>query len=105
MTGNLTRTETSNSLSPDYVRKELRMMLLASIGTMNLFVLLVAESQRAIISHWLVLVCAAAVVAVSVVIMYRQKFMGYYGRTYGCVGIGRLLWFSADVGSGYERYV
>src|SRR5574341_1387773 len=105
MTGNLTRTETSNSLSPDHVRKELRMMLLASIGTMNLFVLLVAESQRAIISHWLVLVCAAAVVAVSVVIMYRQKFKGLYGRTYGAIAIGLLLWFSAEVVSAYEQYL
>jgi len=104
MNMNLTRAETSSSLSPDHVKKELRMMLIASIFTMNLFVFLVAENQRAAISHWLLLVCAGAVVAVSVVIMYRQKFKGLYGRTYGAIAIGLLLWFSAQVVDAYEQY-
>jgi hypothetical protein len=80
------------------------MMLISSIFTMNLFVLLVPASQRTIISDWLVNVCAAAVVVVSVMILCRQKFKGLYGRTYGAVAIGLLLWFSAEMISTYESY-
>jgi hypothetical protein len=79
-------------------------MLLSSICTMNLFVLLVPSQQRNIISDWLLNVCAAAVVVVSVSILSRQKFKGLYGRTYGAVAIGLLLWFSAEMISTYENY-
>jgi hypothetical protein len=71
---------------------------------MTLFVLLVPAHQRTIISDWLLNVCAAAVVVVSVMILYRQKFKGLYGRTYGAVAIGLLLWFSAVMISTYENY-
>jgi len=94
----------SSSLSPDHVKKELRTMLIASICTMNLFVLLVAEDQRIIVSDWLVNICAASVVLVSVAILYRQKFKGLYGKTYGAFAIGLLLWFSAEMINTYEQY-
>jgi hypothetical protein len=94
----------ASSLSPEYVRKELRTMLIGSICAMNLFVLLVTEEQRAVVSDWLVKICASAVVAVSITILYRQKLRGLYGRTYGVFAIGLLLWFSAEVLSSVEHY-
>jgi hypothetical protein len=79
-------------------------MLIVSICTINLFVLLVSEKQRVIVSDWLVVICSAAVVAVSVAILYRQKFKGLYGRTYGVFAIGLLLWFSAEIVYTYDHY-
>ena len=79
-------------------------MLLSSIFTMNLFVILVPAQLRTVLSDWLVVVCAGAVVAVSVAILYRQKFRGLYGRTYGVMAIGLLLWFSAEMIATFENY-
>ena len=93
-----------SSLSPDYVSKELRTMLLGSIFAMNLFVLLLADDLRSVAADWLVNICAAAVVASSVAILYRQRFKGLYGRTYGVFAIGLMLWFSAEIIGTYEQY-
>ncbi len=71
---------------------------------MNLFVILVPTQLRTILADWLVVVCAGAVVAVSVAVLYRQKFRGLYGRTYGVMAIGLLLWFSAEMFATIENY-
>jgi len=73
------------------------MMLLASIGTMNLFIMLIAEQYKPIVSNWLVNVCSGAIVLISAIILYRQKFKGLYGRTYGAIAIGLMLWFTAEI--------
>lgn len=72
-------------------------MLLGSVLTMNLFVMLVSDNYKASISNWLLTICSAAVVLVSAIILYRQRFKGLYGRTYGAVALGLMLWFAAEI--------
>ena len=85
------------SMSPDHVRRDMVTMLLGSVLTMNLFVLLVGDHYKAAIANWLLTVCSASVVLVSVMILYRQRFKGLYGRTYGAIAIGLMLWFASEI--------
>jgi hypothetical protein len=88
-----------NSMAPDHIKKEMSTMLLGSIFAMNIFVLLVPETYRNDVSGWLVIVCSAAVVAISAAILYRQRFEGLFGRAYGSIAIGLILWFVAEMTS------
>ena len=88
-----------NSMAPDHVKKEMSTMLLGSVFAMNLFVLLVPENYRNEVSGWLVILCSAAVVAISASILYKQRFEGVFGRAYGSIAIGLMLWFVAEMTS------
>ncbi|HKZ61476.1 MAG TPA: hypothetical protein VJZ68_03540 [Nitrososphaera sp.] len=95
-----------NSMTPDHVKKEMSTMLLGSVFAMNLFVMLVPENNRNDVSGWLVIVCSAAVVAISAAILYRQRFKGLFGRAYGSMAIGLMLWFVAEMTSvAYRTFV
>lgn len=93
----LAKVSTLRSMSPEHTRKEMATMLFGSILTMNLFVLLVADNYKTSISNWLLTICSASVVLVSAIILYRQRFKGMYGRTYGAVAVGLILWFVAEI--------
>jgi hypothetical protein len=83
-------------MSPEHVRREMSTMLLGSVLAMDLFALLVADHYKAAVATWLLTVVSASVVIISAIILYRQRFRGLYGRTYGAMALGLMLWFVAE---------
>jgi hypothetical protein len=92
----MAKASTIRSMSPENVRKDMATMLLGSVLTMNIFTLLMTDTYKAAVAGWMLTVCSASVVVISAIILYRQRFKGLYGRTYGAMTIGLILWFAAE---------
>lgn len=93
----MARVSSLRSMSPEHVRREMGTMLLGSVLATDLFALLVADHYKAAVATWLLTVCSASVVMISAMILYRQRFKGFYGRTYGAMAVGLMLWFTAEI--------
>jgi len=92
----MARVSSIRSMSPEHVRREMVTMLLGSVLAMDLFALLIADGYKTAVATWLLTVVSASVVIISAIILYRQRFRGLYGRAYGAMSLGLILWFVAE---------
>lgn len=79
------------------VRKNLVLTLVLSTIVANLLIILPDDHIRVIFTNWTINAVAAAALGMSLVIFYRQKLDGLYGKTYAALTFGLVLWFAAEM--------
>jgi hypothetical protein len=78
-------------------RRNLIIVLIGSIIVANSFIVLSSGEDRVFFSNWTINITAAIALGSALIIVYRQKLDGLYGKAFASLAVGLTLWFIAEI--------
>jgi hypothetical protein len=83
--------------SPKAVQRKILSVLVVCIVAITLLLVFSPNDSRTLVADVIMPSCAGAAAALSLIVVYRQKIDGLFGRMYLALALGNILWFVAEV--------
>src|SRR4051794_25625240 len=73
------------------------MVILVAENFIIYFAKIESVSKEIIYTNWIIIINSSISVILAIVLLSRQKFKGFHGKTYAAIAIGLILWLSANI--------
>jgi hypothetical protein len=83
--------------TPKAVQRKILSLLVTCIVVITLLLVLSPDDSSTLVADIIIPSCAGAAAVLSLIVVYRQKIDGLFGRIYLALAIGNTLWFVAEV--------
>jgi len=85
--------------------RNLTLVLIGSIIIADSFVILSDPHSREAVDIIVLDVTGAIALGLGILVIYRHKFHGVYGKSFFCLTLGVLLWLAADITVSYYYFI
>lgn len=82
---------------PKAVQRKILSLLVTCIVAITLLLVFSPDDHRTLVADIIMPSCAGVAAVLSLIVVYRQKIDGLFGRIYLALAIGNTLWFVAEV--------